>query len=144
MEAVVSDILRARMREPGGLGQTAVLSLAMHALALTTIAMVPAIWPVRHMPPPVVMTISLGGTPGPKTGGITQLGGRNIVATEPAGLDTTTSSLGGIVGRQRVDALPLNGRNVFQLAQLEIGVVTAPGSRGAGSRPRRRRRASRR
>src|SRR5262245_12668386 len=55
----------------------------------------------------------------------------NIVATEPAGLDTTTSSLGGIVGRQRVDALPLNGRNVFQLAQLEIGVTTAPGSRGA-------------
>src|SRR5499426_2471620 len=55
----------------------------------------------------------------------------NIVATEPAGLDTTTSSFGGLVGRQRVDALPLNGRNVFQLAQLEIGVATAPGSRGA-------------
>src|SRR5262245_27425570 len=55
----------------------------------------------------------------------------NIVGSEPAGLDTTTSSLGGIVGRQRVDALPLNGRNVFQLAQLEIGVTTAPGSRGA-------------
>jgi hypothetical protein len=55
----------------------------------------------------------------------------NIVATEPAGLDTATSSLGGVVGRQRVDALPLNGRNVFQLAQLEIGVTTAPGSRGA-------------
>src|SRR5262245_36888960 len=55
----------------------------------------------------------------------------NIVATEPAGLDTATSSLGGIVGRQRVEALPLNGRNVFQLAQLEIGVATAPGSRGA-------------
>ncbi|HKC87817.1 MAG TPA: TonB-dependent receptor, partial [Blastocatellia bacterium] len=55
----------------------------------------------------------------------------NIVATEPAGLDTATSSLGGIVGRERVDALPLNGRNVFQLAQLEIGVTTAPGSRGA-------------
>src|SRR5215813_2945683 len=55
----------------------------------------------------------------------------NIVATEPAGLDTTTSSLGGLVGRQGVDALPLNGRNVFQLAQLEIGVATAPGSRGA-------------
>jgi hypothetical protein len=55
----------------------------------------------------------------------------NIVATEPAGLDTATSSLGGVVGRQRVDTLPLNGRNVFQLAQLEIGVTTAPGSRGA-------------
>ncbi|MBO0724660.1 MAG: TonB-dependent receptor [Blastocatellia bacterium] len=55
----------------------------------------------------------------------------NIVATEPAGLDTGASSLGGVVGRQRVDTAPLNGRNVFQLAQLEIGVTTAPGSRGA-------------
>ncbi len=55
----------------------------------------------------------------------------NIVATEPTGLETVASSLGGIVGRQRVEALPLNGRNVFQLAQLEIGVITAPGSRGA-------------
>ncbi len=55
----------------------------------------------------------------------------NITAADSPGLDTTTSSLGGIVGRQRVDVLPLNGRNVFQLAQLEIGVTTAPGSRGA-------------
>ncbi|HQR34158.1 MAG TPA: TonB-dependent receptor [Blastocatellia bacterium] len=55
----------------------------------------------------------------------------NIVATEPASLDTATSALGGIVGRTRVETLPLNGRNVFQLAQLEIGVTSAPGSRGA-------------
>lgn len=55
----------------------------------------------------------------------------NITATEPVNLDTTTSALGGIVGRQRVEVLPLNGRNVFQLAQLEIGVASAPGSRGA-------------
>jgi Carboxypeptidase regulatory-like domain/TonB dependent receptor-like, beta-barrel len=54
-----------------------------------------------------------------------------ITASETLGLETATSSLGGIVGRQRVDSLPLNGRNVFQLAQLEIGVTTAPGSRGA-------------
>src|SRR5215475_10303789 len=55
----------------------------------------------------------------------------NIVASEPTGLDTASSSLGGVVGRNRVDALPLNGRNIFQLAQLEIGVTTSPGSRGA-------------
>lgn len=55
----------------------------------------------------------------------------NITASEPVNLETTTSSLGGIVGRQRVEVLPLNGRNVFQLAQLEIGVASAPGSRGA-------------
>lgn len=55
----------------------------------------------------------------------------NITASETPSLDTATSALGGIVGRQRVDTLPLNGRNVFQLAQLEIGVTSAPGSRGA-------------
>ncbi len=55
----------------------------------------------------------------------------NIMAMEPTGLETTTSALGGLVSRQRVDVLPLNGRNVFQLAQLEIGVASAPGSRGA-------------
>ncbi len=55
----------------------------------------------------------------------------NIAATDQLGLETTTSSLGGIVGRERVEVLPLNGRNVFQLAQLEIGVASAPGSRGA-------------
>jgi hypothetical protein len=55
----------------------------------------------------------------------------NITAADTPSLDTATSALGGIVGRQRVEALPLNGRNVFQLAQLEIGVTTAPGSRGA-------------
>jgi hypothetical protein len=55
----------------------------------------------------------------------------NITAGDVANLDTATSSLGGVVGRQRVETLPLNGRNVFQLAQLEIGVTSAPGSRGA-------------
>jgi TonB family protein len=84
MEAVVSDILRARMREPGGFGPTAALSIAGHAVALATIALVPAIWPVRDTPPPVVMTISLGGTSGPKTGGMTQLGGRNFVSQQPS------------------------------------------------------------
>lgn len=55
----------------------------------------------------------------------------NITAADTPALDTATSALGGIVGRTRVEALPLNGRNVFQLAQLEIGVTSAPGSRGA-------------
>lgn len=84
MEAVVSDILRARRREPGGFGQTAVLSILVHAVALVSIALAPVMWPARKTTPPVVMTISLGGTPGPRTGGISQIGGRNIVAAEPS------------------------------------------------------------
>ncbi|MBI3425439.1 MAG: TonB-dependent receptor [Acidobacteria bacterium] len=46
-------------------------------------------------------------------------------------LDTASGSLGGVVGRTQIDDLPLNGRNVFQLAQLEAGVSSSPGSRSA-------------
>jgi TonB family protein len=84
MEAVVSDILRSRMREPGGLTQTAVVSIAAHAAAIVALAFVPGILPRRTIPPPVVMTISLGGTPGPKTGGMTMMGGRTIQAAAPS------------------------------------------------------------
>jgi len=55
----------------------------------------------------------------------------NITSADIPNLDTNTGMLGGIIGRRQVDTLPLNGRNVFQLAQLEIGVMSAPGSRGA-------------
>ncbi len=83
MEAVVSDILRTRMREPDGLRSTTVVSLAGHAVALAALALMPGILPHQAGPPPVVMTISLGGSPGPKTGGLTELGGRNMQAAEP-------------------------------------------------------------
>jgi hypothetical protein len=54
-----------------------------------------------------------------------------INAVESVQLDTTGSTLGGVVERGRVDALPLNGRNVFQLAQIEPGVNASPAARGA-------------
>ncbi|MFN0122911.1 MAG: carboxypeptidase regulatory-like domain-containing protein [Blastocatellia bacterium] len=46
-------------------------------------------------------------------------------------LDTASGSLGGVVDRRQIDSLPLNGRNVMQLAQLEPGVNSSPGSRRA-------------
>ncbi|MBK8312499.1 MAG: TonB-dependent receptor [Acidobacteria bacterium] len=46
-------------------------------------------------------------------------------------LDTASGALGGVVQRTQIDDLPLNGRNVFQLAQLEAGVSSSPGSRSA-------------
>ena len=72
------------MREPGGLRQTAALSLAVHVAALALIAMLPGNWATRNTTPPVVMTISLGGTPGPKTGGLTTMGGRTIQPALPS------------------------------------------------------------
>jgi hypothetical protein len=55
-----------------------------------------------------------------------------VTANEAAlQLDTASGALGGVVQRTQIDDLPLNGRNVFQLAQLEAGVSSSPGSRSA-------------
>jgi protein TonB len=80
MEAVVSDILQSRKHEPGGLTRTALLSLGAHAAALALLALAPALIPVPQQQPRVVMNISLGGSPGPRTGGLQMLGGRRIDA----------------------------------------------------------------
>ncbi len=45
MEAVVSDILKSRKREPGGLKKTATISLAAHAAAIAAILMIPSVMP---------------------------------------------------------------------------------------------------
>ncbi len=84
MEAVVSDILRSRMREPGGLRKTAVISLAAHAAVIAAILIIPSVMPRAAERPRVVMNISLGGAPGPQTGGMQMIGGRPIQAAQPS------------------------------------------------------------
>ena len=84
MEAVVSDILQSRKQEPGGLKKTAVISLAAHAAVLAVLLVIPSVMPRAAQPPRVVMNISLGGSPGPKTGGLQQIGGRAIQAALPS------------------------------------------------------------
>src|SRR5215203_1344862 len=84
MEAVVSDILQSRKREPGGLKKTAVISLAFHAVAIVIILMIPSVMPRAAQPPRIMMSISLGGAPGPKSGGMQTIGGRPIEAAPPS------------------------------------------------------------
>lgn len=86
MDAVTA-VLQARRRQPEGLRRMVSISFAAHLVALTAIALIPAVW-FSHGPqtPDVVMNISLGGNaPGPYTGGMTTLGGRPIqeIATLP-------------------------------------------------------------
>ncbi|HKX89531.1 MAG TPA: hypothetical protein VJM13_10000, partial [Sphingopyxis sp.] len=83
MEAVVSNILQNRKGEPAGLKKTAMISLAAHAAVFAVIAMIPTIAP-RAAQPRVVMNISLGGAPGPNTGGMQMIGGRPIQAALPS------------------------------------------------------------
>ena len=48
-------------------------------------------------------------------------------------LETSSGALGGVVGRQQIDDLPLNGRNVLQLAVLEPGVNTSALARASNA-----------
>jgi hypothetical protein len=53
-----------------------------------------------------------------------------VVTSQGPQLETETSDLGQVVDSQRINALPLNGRNYAQLALLGAGVASAePGSR---------------
>ena len=76
----VTDIIVARGREPEGLKTMLVWSMAGH-IGLAAIAL---LWrgPAAE-PPRQVMMISLGGAPGPDTGGKTQIGGQAVQAPPP-------------------------------------------------------------
>jgi TonB family protein len=82
MREAVSDILLQRARPETGLARTLPVSIAAHALLLITLALLPQDWhqPVESR---TVMTISLGGTPGPRTGGMTAIGGRAVQEVAP-------------------------------------------------------------
>lgn len=84
MEAIVSDILQSRKREPDGLKKTAAISLGVHLAALAVILLIPSVMPRAAQPPRVMMNISLGGSPGPNAGGMQMIGGRPIQAALPS------------------------------------------------------------
>jgi TonB family protein len=79
MNEPASDVIAARARAQSTLMPTLVWSVAGH------VAIVAAIWlaPTRVSSevPRLVMTVNLGGAPGPRTGGLTQQGGRRVEPT---------------------------------------------------------------
>lgn len=81
MTETVTDIIIARSRQPEGLKTMVVWSVAGH-MGILALAL---LWPVRGTDeaPRTVMTISLGGAPGPRTGGMTQIGGQAVQAPPP-------------------------------------------------------------
>jgi TonB family protein len=84
----VTDVLLARMQEPAGFRTTALVSLLFHSLAAAVLAFGPIRWfAPQAAPDKPVMTITLGGAgTGPKSGGLTAIGGRPVQTTEPAPL----------------------------------------------------------
>ena len=84
MQEAVDAVLDRRAHTPDPLGRMVVWSVAAHALLLALFVYMPASWRGQtDEGPRTVMTISLGGAPGPRSGGMTQMGGRTVQTTEP-------------------------------------------------------------
>jgi TonB family protein len=84
MHEAVSDILVERAHQGDGLARALPLSIAAHAAVLVVLALMPRDWhqPVSTTTP---MMISLGGTPGPRAGGMTAISGRAVQQVAPPG-----------------------------------------------------------
>ncbi len=55
------------------------------------------------------------------------------VTSEALGVDTTSGTLKTVIDHERIEELPLNGRNPLQLAQLVVGVVASPNSNASSA-----------
>jgi TonB family protein len=80
MHDAVSQALYGRSREPqGNLSRMISVSAALHVGMIALLVFVPAHWWQRPLQTPQnVMTISLGGAPGPRTGGMTSISSRAV------------------------------------------------------------------
>lgn len=79
----VTDVLRGRMQEPAGLQRMISVSIAAHAALAAALIFSRGGLFNRSDAPKTVMTISLSGSAGPESGGMTTLGGRPVQAVTP-------------------------------------------------------------
>lgn len=86
MQESVSAILYDRSRAADGLNRMLALSIGAHIAVVAAIWLTPVAWRSRMPQEAAVMEISLGGTEGPNTGGMTTMAGRAV--TEVAKPDT--------------------------------------------------------
>ena len=83
MREAVSLILSDRARETDGISRMILISLAAHIGLVVAIVVMPAEWHSSKVTPDSIMTISLGGTEGPDTGGMTAIADRAVQAIAP-------------------------------------------------------------
>jgi TonB family protein len=81
MHEAVTDILAARHQQTDHISRMLTMSFAAHGVLLAALFIVPRF--LSHQPPPIVMTISLGGTPGPPVAGMTAASGRPVEEVTP-------------------------------------------------------------
>ena len=81
MNEAVTDVIVSRARDGERLSSMLAWSIAAHVVITALVLLLPE--PAPPGPAPTPMMISLGGAEGPKTGGLTQMGGRAVQAPEP-------------------------------------------------------------
>jgi TonB family protein len=83
-EGTVTDIILARTQSAERLNSMIVWSIGAHIALFAFMIFMPASWRgAVDEGPRTVMTISLGGAPGPRNGGLTTMGGRTVQAPPP-------------------------------------------------------------
>lgn len=83
MQEAIDDLIARRRLDPGGLGRLLSISLAAHLTVVVLAVVVPRAWLVRETPKPMVMTLSLGGSPAERSGGMVAAGARPVEQVAP-------------------------------------------------------------
>ena len=84
MQEAASNILIDRAREVEGINRMVLVSLVAHAAIIGGVLLMPASWRTSEPKAEAVrMVISLGGSPGPKTGGQNPIANRAVQAVAP-------------------------------------------------------------
>jgi TonB family protein len=79
----VADIIAARQHRAEPFGSMLAWSAVAHAGLLAFLLLVPDWHLATSEPPKTIMTISLAGAPGPRAGGMSQMGGRAVPPPRP-------------------------------------------------------------
>src|SRR5262245_45664681 len=82
MTETVNDIVIARSRRRESFTPTLLASVAAHAAAVALLLILPSVGPAKEREENV-FKVSLGGAPGPKTGGLAQIGGQAVQEVAP-------------------------------------------------------------
>ena len=118
-----TDVIVARARDHEGWIPVLVMSIAVHAAVVGAAVFMPSLH-VASDAPKTVMTISLGGAPGPRAGGMTPMGGQPVQQVAPAAKPQAATQ-----PAQKAPAMTLPARNarVRELARVRVSAREASG-----------------
>jgi len=83
MHEAVDDVIQRRRIDPGGLGRIISISIAVHLATVLVLLAMPRDWLSHEKPEPILMSISLGGTVGDRSGGLVAAGARPVEEVAP-------------------------------------------------------------